>query len=355
MIFRPSTIRFKLLCTSLTYLLITIDVTGCRRASPNPGSGTPLPPGALIAVIGPSQAYPNWPGIQGGAELYGRRPYLNCLTRAPETDQPEDLLEVVEEVIKRGVLAVCLCVDKPKIALPAAQRIAETGILLVTVGQPLEDVNTFGHVSVDFGSGAALLGEKLDSIAAGRLSYVLVHEKGRNRDASLRYNRFMSMAHSRSTLRLLEQRNAAESDRSQQELIEELRQRFTHVGLIVTLNPDPWLSLEPRNQLPTDNRFATLAAPPRLWPRLIAGEAAALVGPLDGEIGFSAVEMAVTGLMNIPDAPRLKIIQCHLVTPDNLGDFVKQYAEAAGLDLADLLPFGLASQPASPGVNADSP
>jgi hypothetical protein len=70
---------------------------------------------------------------------------------------------------------------------------------------------------------------------------------------------------------------------------------------------------------------------------LLAGEAAALVGPLDGEIGAAAVELAITGLMQVSDTPRLRTISCELVTAATLPDFAQRYAQAAGLDPAALL------------------
>ncbi len=332
---------------ALAYLLIPIALTGCKRDPASLVGGTPLPPDALVAIIGPYQAHPNWQGIRGGALRYGQRPSVNCLAIAPKNGEPAALAAVVDEIIKKSPLAVCLCVEDPDAARPAAQRIVRQGILLVTIGRPLEGVSTYGHVDVNWPGAAALLGKNLDSIAAGRRSYVLIHERDKDRNASLCYARFTAGARTRSTLKLLEERNAAGSERSQQELVEELRRKFRHVGLVVTLSSEAWVSLQPWMKLPVENRFATLSAPPLLWSRLRSGEAAALAGPLDGEIGYAAVDLAVIGLMGIPGTPRERTLQCELVTPDTLEDFARRYAAAANLDLADLLPLAPATRPAS--------
>lgn len=339
----------------LAYLFITIALTGCKRDPEPPTGGTPLPPGTLVAVIGPCQAHPSWPGIRGGAQRYGQRPYVSCLTVAPESNDPAALQDLVDQTVGRNPLAICLCVDDPDIARPAAQRIVRADILLVTIGRRIDGVNTYGHVAVNWPGAASLLGENLDKIAAGRLSYVLVHQDQQDRRASLCYARFTAAARSRSALKLLEQRNAAKSGRSQRELVEELRQRFPHVGLVVTLSPEPWVSRQPWMKLPPENRFATLGAPPRLWSRLRSGEAAALVGPLEGDIGYAAVDMAVTGLMGIPDTPRERTVPCELVMLDTLDDFARRYAAAANLDVAELMPLAPVTPPGSQPNDAPPP
>jgi hypothetical protein len=186
-----------------------------------------------------------------------------------------------------------------------------------------------------------------------------VHEEGGEELSSGCYARFSVVARGIPTLALLQERNAAQSGRAPQQLIEEMLGQFPSAELVVTLNPKVWLCRQPRFTLPERagpdgrseyaNRFATLGAAPRLWPRLQSGEAAALVGPLDGEIGYAAVDLAVQGVMLIPNAVRRRVIGCEVVTAEKLADFARRYAEAANLDVADLIPFGAlplaASQP----------
>ena len=281
-----------------------------------------------------------------------KRPHVKCMAVAPENDERDTLLALLDDVFRQNPLAICLCVDDPEIARAAAERIDNRGLLLVTVGQRIEGISTYGHVEVNLPQAAELLGKNLGAIAEGRLSYVLLHENGRDRIASRCHARFTTAARSSSTLIQLDERNAADSDRDQKALMQEMIGRFPRVGLVITLNPEPWLSRAPRYRLPDNKRFATLAASPRLWPRLQSGEAAGLVGPLDGEIGYAAVDVAVDGLMRIPSARTLRTIRCELVTLETLPDFARRYAAAAGLEVADLMPIGNRPEPTSqPGGN----
>ena len=331
-------------------------LTGCESNPETRTGGRPLPSGALVAVIGTSETNPNWPGIRGGARRYDAQyPNVTCLTAAPEDTSTESLMAVVDRVCEKQPLAICLCVEDADRARAAAKKIQSRPILLVTIGTPVEGVNAYGGVEVGWPEGASLLGRALSEVAGDPPNpnmphigpgYVLIHEDGKNPIASSCYARFIVGAEGNSRLSLLKQRNAAQTDRSQRDLVEGLLAEFPSVRLVVTLNPQPWLVLQPRLRLPSGNRFCTLAAPPRLWARLQSGEAAALVGPLDGEIGYTAVDMAVHAIMEIPGAVRRRVIPCHLVTADTLADFAAEYAAAADLDLAEILPFGAERPPA---------
>lgn len=338
-----------LCAVAFTYLLAITQLMGCRQKPRAPDAGVPVPPGTLIAVIGPARTDASWRGIAGGAQRYAHTHRdIQCLPVVPDNEEPTALNAVLTELLTHNPAAICLCVDNPAVAAMAAQRILARGILLVTAGQPLEAVAAYGQVEVAWTDAAEQLAANLDEIAAGRRSYILVHDDGRDRLASQCYARFIGTARTRSKLALLEERNVAASKQPRRDAVQELLGMFPNVGLVVTLDPQVWLSRQPRFRLPPENRFATLSAAPLLWPRLRSGEAAALAGPLDGDIGYAAVELAVDGLMQIPDAQKRRIIGCELVTPATLDDFARRYAAAAGMDVAELLPTGATTAPASP-------
>ena len=183
-----------------------------------------------------------------------------------------------------------------------------------------------------------MLGERLEEIARGRRSYLLLHRQGATDTDTRCYERFMRQARPRRGMTLLEERNAAESVQSPAELIRAMFVRFRHAGLAVTLDPAVWLSTPPAELLGGNARFATMGAAPTLWQYLRSGEAAALVGPLDGEIGSLAVEIAILGITESDRPGQVRIAQLELVNPDTLDDFANRYAEAAGLDLKELSP-----------------
>jgi len=333
----------------LAYLLIYPAVTGCDRSSPPAGGAAAGQSAASVAVVGPWELHPQWAGICGGAQRYAAAvPAVRVLCSAPTSATAERLLGTVQRALEQRPQAVCLYVVDPDAARASVGAILARQIVLVTIGQRPDDSRVYGHVGVDLAAGAELLGEHLSSLAAGRRSYLLVHESAAGPAATECCQRFMSAARRHIEPTLLQSVDAADSSQPPTELIESLLHTFPHAGLLVTLNPDVWLTVRAGwsrrlRELNGEFRFTTLAAAPVLWQRLgtpeSPGEAAALVGPLDGEIGFAAVEIAARALLSTGSRTPVRRIPCELVTPENLPDFARRYAEAAGgLDVAGYLP-----------------
>ncbi len=339
------------------YFIVAAGVIGCERL-PAGAQGNARPSHTpLIVLIGPAQPSPQWAGIAGGARRFikERYPSLRLETTAPRDDSGPALSQAVQDALSLEPSAICLSVSDPAHACAAAGEVVASGTILVTVGIACDIPGVHGHVRVNLASGAELLGEHLEEIAGGKRSYLLVHRCGATPVDTHCYERFMRKARSYHGITLLEERNAAETGQPPAELLRAMFARFRHAGLAVTLDPTPWLRRPPAELLGRNARFATLSAAPALWPYLRSGEAAALVGPLDGEIGALAVELALVGITDSGEAGLVRSVQSELVTRETLDDFAKRYAEAAGLDVNALLSPTAASQPAAPPGPAMGP
>ena len=340
-----------------SYLLVWPLVTACERSSYNVPTKSHALQDALIVMIGPSDGHPQWPGIRGGAErFFASVPSLRSYCIAPREETAESLRTTVERVLEWQPKVVCLCVASSEAARPSIDLIASRQVLLITIGEPTADPRVTAHVGVDLPAAAELLGENLTLVAAGRRSYLLLHEEGRSTVATNCYYRFSEAAQRQYEVTLLEAAKATPEDTTPAQLVERVLRLFPHAGLIVTLNPDVWLTAQPGwhqqlHELNADFRFAALSAAPVLWPRLGTpekpGDAAALAGPLDGELGYAATQLATHLLISTERPPSRITIPCELVTAENLADFSRRYAEAAnGLDVSAYLPPGT-SRPAS--------
>jgi hypothetical protein len=135
----------------------------------------------------------------------------------------------------------------------------------------------------------------------------------------------------------LTEREADHGPPRQREQLREMLAQFSSAGLVITLTAEPWFDIPPERWLDPRNSFATLSAAPRLWPRLASGEAAALVGPLDGDVGYGAVELAWLGLTGAERAGTRPMVPCELVTPQTRTEFARRYAESAGASVESLL------------------
>lgn len=324
---------------ALSYFVLVAAIMGCERSSPIPESGTIPSEGDLIVLIGPARPNPRWVGIAGGARLFMESyPQLRLKAAAPSDNSAQTLSRIIDAVLTDNPSAICLFVRDPVVARPTINRILAQATILVTMGVDSDVPGVFGHVHVNTPGGAELLAEHLTEIAGGKRSYVLLHRHGTTPTGTRCYERFMRRMRARPGLTLLEERNAGRAEQPPTELVRAMFARFRHAGLAVTLDPGPWLSAPPAELLGSEARFATLGATPALWPYLRSGQAAALVGSLDGEIGSLAVELALAGITERFEPGQVRIVDSELVTPETLDDFARRYAAAAGFELGELLP-----------------
>lgn len=334
---------------ALAYFITAAVFMGCERTPATRGSDKPPSHTDLIVLVGPPRSSPQWAGIAGGARRFVEKyPSLRLETTAPSDNTRAALRRAVREALSRKPRVICLYVADPRVARPAAEEIISDGTILVTMGSDSGARDVFGHVHVDLAGGAELLGAHLPQIAAGKRSYLLLHRHGTTPTDTHCYDRFMRKARSQYGITLLEERNAGDAERPPAELLRAMFARFRHAGLAVTLDYDPWLSTPPAELLGSNARFAALGAVPALWQYLRTGEAAALVGPLDGEIGSLAVGTALAAITESRKPGVVRFALSELVTRETLDDFASRYAEAAGLDLNELLSATASSRPAAP-------
>lgn len=340
----------------LAYLIVTASLTGCERDPGTARAQQAVKSGMSIKFIGLCPEDPRWPGITGGAQRYADavptvRAEFATLPKAPAAS----VRGALTEVLKNKPAAVCLYVTARDAADPdtlegVLETIQRSAALLITVGHQYPDQRVFGHVGVNLPETAERLGENLKQVARTRRSYLLCHEQGASVTATNCYLRFSSAAARQPGLELLEERNAYDSPRDTATVLQEMLSLFPHAGLVVTLNPMVWLEggTELTQRLRRHNegfRFATLSTAPPLWGQLgtpsAPGPAAALVGPLDGDLGYAAAEMAVEALMGQDKPTTLRWIEGEIVTAANLPDFARRYSAAAnGLDISGYLPAG---------------
>ncbi len=321
------------------YLLLSVALTGCER-SPTSASGARIgSTEVLVYLIGPSGYCPRWPAIAGGAERCAQQlPYLRFEAVRLYGGTPGQSSTTLTDILGKKPFAICLYVTDPVAARPIAEQILADGPVLVTMGVPIDGIKVFAHVDPCVANAAELLGENLIKIAAGRTSYLLLHDNGKDALATRCYRRFMTAAGAQYALTLLEQRSAADPETSPPQILAQMVKRFHRARLVVTLSPEVWLTVPPEVVLKKQTRFATLGAFPELWPHLRSGWALALVGPLDGEIGYAAMELVLAAITKSREFGTQRFILPELVTPQTLDDFARRYAAAAGLDLADLIP-----------------
>ncbi len=342
-----------------------IGLTACDRGVQRPTGGTEVTRRATVAHVGLPASDALGMALKGGALRYARDvPSVQVTVSEPADDGLAARLDALAHALTQPLDAVCLYLEPADVEADSAmlrERLAalgNRGTPIITIGAEFECDRIVGHVGVNLPDAATLAGEKLSELASPRRTYLLVHNDrrgARERDAA---QRLRSATESQAGLVCLKEADGDADGPSPCGVISGLASLFPNCGLLVTLDPGPWLrgTLEWERGLRERSpgvRFVTLSAHPRLWRRLGgAGEpgfAAGLVGPLDGEIAYQAVRMAVELVAGERRGSAVRWVPVELVTSSNLGEFAARYGAAAGdVDFSAYLPRAATSQPATP-------
>ena len=325
-----------------------IAVAGCEGQAPTPQSSDKLSTGATVVFIGPPKGGLYWRAILGGAvKTLSTFPAIRLEPLVPADDTDNALRDTIDRALSLKPDVLCLYTTDTDRITDVAQRLFDAGVPLITVGPGPKIEKCATHVRIDLAGGANLLGKQLPAILGDRHSYVLVSCQGRSRIDTECYVRFKQGARQHSGIHLLDERCAAKSEDEMADQIRDMLAIFPHTALVVTLRPDVWFDHDPVMLLRDNTRLATLGASPQLWPLLRSGRAAALCGPIDGQIGGAVADAAIVVITHSRPFSTVHTISCELVRPDSFDDFARRYAKASGLPLSALLPSA-SSRPARP-------
>jgi len=341
-----------------TYLIATTTLIGCKGESSAARRESRKP---LIVVATAHPDDPQWTAILGGTHRYqDGLPTVRLAVATPAPGSAAGLMRALTAEFTKHPRILCLHVTEADLRdhteLDAVLDLAtREQVPVITMGARYEDARVYGHAGVSLTQAGELLGTALPESGAGRRRYLLLHGAGEDPLATTAYQRFASASQKQSDLTLLREQSTADSQRSPAELLGDLLALFPHAGLLVTLSPEVWLCAAPEelHRFRDQNRefhFATLSTVPPLWRYLGTtakpGLAAALVGGLDGDVGYAALEMATRVALSEREPNPIRWIDAEIVTVEALPDFAQRYAKAAGgMDVSSFLPDAAATQP----------
>ena len=318
-------------------LLICTLITGCGKQPPPPLKGRTLAAGTRVLFIAPPPADPRAAAIVSGAQRQVRDAdvlILECARTGGDTTTAEALAAKIDA----RPSAICIFDDGSPTTSTLIKRAVTHADVVVTIGD-FNDFDTgsgvYGHVSTDLPATIELLAKSIPQLAAERRSFVLAYPGPR--DGPLP-ERFRSAIGSATEPRLLSESAFDAGDRGASASIRRLVDLFPNTSLVVTLAPAPWLESPPELLLAPNQAFATVGSSPQLWRALREGRAIALAGPLDGDVGATAIQLAIMGLTAAQPGPVFRAVKCELVTEKTLYDFASRYAASAGVEVGTLLP-----------------
>lgn len=309
------------------YLFIISSFTACDPIEQTHAERFPTPQNPVVALVGRAGA-PEWPAIQRGAEIAAKR-YPGLTVRVAEfSGSVAELNATIKDVLAAKPNVIAFAVDDPALARGAVEAIVTAGVPLITIGLPVNALGVYGHVDADLTGAAEILGKSASKIAGDR-TFVLLHESGRSPIASRLYEQFKLGLRASPTARLLDERNSGVDVRSPVDLIHDMTNRYKSVSLVFSLTAAPWLDPASAKEL-EGLQFVTLPASQQMWPWLESGQALALVGPIDGDIGRHAVDICYRAIVDPTATGVQRAVVSELVTKEMLADFKRRYLEAIG-------------------------
>lgn len=336
--------RFVRVAAAIGLLAGGVVVAGCERDAPRRRGSAAHATSATIAVITPPRADPAWPGIQGGALRFRSAiPSIEIKLFTPSGSSLAALGEALVDATAQSPAAACVYLTQTAVQgrdeLGAIlERAAGSNVILITMGQRFAHRGVTGHVGMHLPSAAELLARNLRSLVSPKRSYLLVHRGDGQDVAGDAYRRFLSSIERWHDITCLASREGG-GEAPTDGVIRELVELFPHAGVVVSFDADPWCIEDRTWRLalvaasPT-YRYATLAAVPALWRDLgtpqAAGPALALVGVADGDIAYTAIQVAVELRMGEYRGAPERWIEPALVTAETLPDFAQRYSAAAG-------------------------
>lgn len=349
----PSTAAGRLRFTVLGLALMAA-ATGCGDGRAPDGRSARAP---TLIVVGPHESDPHWPAVRGAAERYARAiPSVRIVCEAVRRPDGGIGGEIAAQLATGRTSAACVWVGPAGLqplenTLRVLDQLHKARIAVITIGERIEHASVCGRVCVSNPDAAELLGSQLDALARPGRTYLVYDREGASAADTDVTLRFLSAAGRQPRLEPLMRVSNAGRGVEAQVAVERLVSLFPNSSLLVLLDPAVWLTapFDWDNTLRARNariRVATASSAPQLWRHLgsadAPGLAAALVGPLHGQMVYDGMQMAIE-LVTIGRRAGLDIAApVELITPDTLPDFARRYAEAAGgIDVSPFLPADL--------------
>lgn len=308
------------------------------------GLGSRPAPGAGIVFIGPPRSDARSTYVIAGAHKAAKQlGNVHFQSTAPISTDPAALQEAFDLALKTSAAVICVWVPEPRQADTFADQARNVGIRLIAITGSAETPDCYGHVYIDYPGAAGELARRLPTIAPHRRSYALLHQAPFSTADELALRTFQGA--DQRVMSMLTDREVTPSS-SFTLAIRDVREAFPNVGLIVSLDPQARLAFAARRmpeleELARDGQratmLATLGAPPPAWPVLQSGRVAALVGPLDPQVGAEAIALAVQAITGVANPATSRVAHYEWITPDTLADFAQRYADTAGLRVEDLM------------------
>lgn len=234
-----------------------------------------------IAFVGAGGDDALWPIIQASAmkagEVLGR---MRLVTDAPSVATQEAQNEIIEGLRQPGLRALCVQVVDPAASARLLADIRTSGVLVVTLVQPVPASPPFNHCGLDEVAVGHGLADGIAQVMGGEGTVAVLRAPPTDTRYADRYRGFRAALHEQRGLRVLRELTCDGDPRKARETIQAFCERFPSVGGIVCLDDWPLRTPDALSHplVPEGCQLVTVNPTPDRWPLLARGWCAALVG-----------------------------------------------------------------------------
>ena len=269
---------------ALATLVLAISCSPRSRAPTNMDEG-------FVAVVGAGQDDPLWPALRGSA--LRQRISLGQIpirAEAPPMVSSRAQAQLIRKLRAEGMRALCVQVIDSKAIAPQLERLANEGVVVVTMVHAVGGSAALMHSGVD----QRLVGEALAEVIAEGLqnkgTIAVLHAGAKWEYAQERYDAFSARIKRYPLIRVLREFDCAGDPRRARDAVRRCMERFPRLNGWVALDNWPLRGLAAdRPLLPPSCKLVTTGASPAVWDHLSAGGCFAMIATNPEQIARHAV------------------------------------------------------------------
>lgn len=278
-------------------LALSLVAAASMNCSPGDGAA-PRSDRGFIAVVGAGRDDPLWPVLSGSA--------LRCRTELGETElrvvAPEVVsvnaqIQLVRRLQSEGMRGLCLQVIDPPATETLLRRMANEGVVVVTLVHPVAGEEPYMHSGLD----DVRMGEALADLVAEALkekgTLAVLHADSALGYAVDRHQAFGARIGRFARITVLREFDCGGDPARAREMIAACMERYPRLNAWVAMDNWPLLGLQASQRLlPASCKLVTTDPNPQIWDTLADGRCHVMVGADYDQIARQAVSRCAIAL-----------------------------------------------------------
>ena len=313
--------------TVYAWLGLLVLAVGCDRSGPV-GRSTAATP--RVVFVGAAADDPLWPAFRAGAQRFADRVGLVSVEfAAPPSRSPEQQCQLILELLQTKLDGICVQVIDAALLAPVLRRVQTRGVRVVTVGKDVPRDARAGYAGLDEQAAGRALALAVGAALPDGGTVMLLHAGRDSPRFGPRLRAYQEAGGAVPGLFSLGSFDCRADPAEAERIVADKLSRF-RLHAIISLGDWPLEAVTQGGlQLPAGCRLIAHGASPRYVSLLEDGRCAALIGADYTAIGYDAVRICATAILDKTVGNRTFLADAHTVRADNLAEHHAHFSPAA--------------------------